>query len=70
MSRVSRRHKACGHLGGWDLPEGPIQHLAMSGSGAGIRERLVLGEMWGPNIHLVDDSHQHLEEVAKMGRAR
>jgi hypothetical protein len=59
-----------GHLGGWDIPEGPNQHLALSGCGAGIRERKVFEEMCGPHMHLVDGHPEHIETVAKLTRER
>jgi hypothetical protein len=59
---------AWGHLGGWDLPDGPNQHLSLSGCGAGIRERKVLAELHGPHLHLVDGHPQHIETVARLAR--
>jgi hypothetical protein len=57
-----------GHLGGWDLPSGPNQHLALGGCGAGIRDRKVFSELHGPHIHLVDGHPEHIETVAKLAR--
>jgi hypothetical protein len=57
-----------GRLGGWDLPDGPNQHLSLSGCGAGIRERKILSELHGPHLHLVDGHPQHIETVARLAR--
>jgi hypothetical protein len=58
-----------GRLGGWNMPDGPNQHLALSGCGAGIRERKILAELHnGPHMHLVDGHPQHIEVVAKLAR--
>jgi len=57
-----------GHLGGWDLPDGPNQHLAMGGCGAGLREIKVMEELHGPHLHLVDGHPRHIEAVAELNR--
>lgn len=65
-----------GHLGGWDMPQGPNQHLALGGCGAGIREVKVMEEMHqpssldenGPHLHLVDGHPKHIEAVAELNR--
>jgi hypothetical protein len=57
-----------GHLGAWDMPGGPNQHLALGGCGAGIRDRKVFSEMNGPHMHLVDGHPQHIETVAQLAR--
>lgn len=59
-----------GHLGGWELPPGPNQHLAMGGCGAGLREIKVMEELHGPHLHLVDGHPRHIEAVAELARER
>lgn len=60
-----------GRLGGWDLPPGPNQHLAMGGCGAGLREIKVMEELHhGPHLHLVDGHPRHIEAVAELVRER
>lgn len=55
-----------GHLGGWSLPDGPNQHLALGGCGAGLRETKVMRELNGPHLHLVDGHPQHILTVAQL----
>jgi len=57
-----------GRLRGWQLPEGPNQHLALGGCGAGIRETKVIQELNGPHLHLVDGHSQHIQWVADLAR--
>lgn len=60
-----------GRLGGWRMPDGPNQHLAMGGCGAGLREIKVINELYnenGPHLHLVDGHPKHIEQVAQLAR--
>lgn len=61
-----------GRLGGWDLPPGPNQHLALGGCGAGLREVKVMQELHatGPHLHLVDGHPQHIQWVADMAEGK
>jgi hypothetical protein len=65
--KTFRRHPISapqwGRLKGWTLNEGPNQHLALSGCGAGLRERVVFDELHGPHMHLVDGHAPHLQVV-------
>jgi len=59
-----------GRLKGWTLGDGPNQHLALSGCGAGIRERKAFAEFdYGPHMHLVDGFPPHLRVVAELNGA-
>jgi hypothetical protein len=59
-----------GRLKGWSLGDGPVQHLAMSGCGAGIRERKVFEEFYGPHLHLVDGFSPHMKLVADLAAGK
>lgn len=59
-----------GRLGGWELPQGPHNHLVMGGCGSGIREEKVIRSFYdnGPHLHLVDGHPRHIEQVAQLAR--
>jgi hypothetical protein len=59
-----------GRLKGFNMLDGPNQHLALSGCGAGIRERAVFDEMHlnGPHMHLVDGYRPHMEIVNQLAK--